>query len=442
MMARPDTVNAIDPRTSARQLCELDIPDFLWSPGGASAGRNSSPEGPAGIGRASRLWSSLPRELADQFRPYADTMARAIVEEIQRVVPEYAQPLEGPLGEVLVHGTEQAILHCLENVGDPTVPQENWMSIYRNIGKLEFGEGRSLDQLQTAYRVGGRVAWRHIAEVGQALGGSADSLCVAAEAIFAYVDEISALSIEGYTAAQAQAAGAMARRRRRLLELILADPPASPQAIASLAAAARWKRPNQVTAVALASGSEQAECPQLTLDSEVLVDLEGPAPCLLTADPDRHLADLRPQLNGWLAAVGPSVKLSDAAVSLRWARRSLALMRRGVIACGPVAYATDHLSTLWLLTDEFLIKELSERSLAPFRDLTPKQRARLGETLLVWLQSRGSAPEIAEKLKVHPQTVRYRMHRLEELFGDRLNNADDRMNMEIALRAQRLMRTD
>ena len=40
---------------------------------------------------------------------------------------------------------------------------------------------------------------------------------------------------------------------------------------------------------------------------------------------------------------------------------------------------------------------------------------------------------------MHPQTVRYRMHQVIDLFGDRLNNADDRLDMEIALRAEALL---
>ncbi|WP_091679309.1 helix-turn-helix domain-containing protein [Amycolatopsis marina] len=392
----------------------------------------------SGIGRADRLWSSLPRDLAVRFRPHADRMARDILREIQRVVPEYAQPLDGPFGEIITRGVGQSILHCIDNIGNPAAPKENWMQVFRHLGKIEFSEGRSLDCLQTAYRVGGRVAWRHVAEFGQRHGVSTDTLCVGAEAIFAYVDEISALSIQGYTAAQAKAAGTTARRRRRLLELILADPPASPQAIANLAATARWKLPEWVTMVALEPRDDRPDPAGPALGGDVLVDLESAQPCLLTPDDVNEPGELDVQLQGWRATIGPRVRLSDALVSLRWARRAMDLVRRDIIADAPVIRCTDHLATMWLLTDEFLVRELSTRCLAPFDSLTVKQRARLSETLLAWLQSRGSAPELANKLNVHPQTIRYRMHQLEELFGDRLHDPEARLEMEIALRAERL----
>ncbi|MFC4079178.1 helix-turn-helix domain-containing protein [Amycolatopsis samaneae] len=391
---------------------------------------------------ANGLWASLPRELGERFRPRVDPMARAILQEVQRAVPEYAQPLEGAFGQIITQGIRQAILHCLDSIGVGTVALDTWTTVFRNLGKVEFNEGRSLDCLQTAYRVGGRVAWRHVSEFGQAIGTDADTLCTAAEAIFAYVDEISALSIEGYTAAQARAAGTRARRRRRLLELLLADPPSSPQAIAAQAVNAQWATPAEVTVVALERrpGPHGPAAPDL--HDDVLVDLEGAEPCLVTGDPGTHLADLAERLPGWRAVIGPAVRLTDAPRSLLWARRTSRLIQRGVLPDAPVTRCSDHLSTLWLLADEFLVRELCARSLAPFEGLTPKQRARLGETLLIWLQSRGSAPEIAKKLKVHPQTVRYRMHQLIDLFGDRLNNADDRLDMEVALRAEALLATD
>jgi hypothetical protein len=42
------------------------------------------------------------------------------------------------------------------------------------------------------------------------------------------------------------------------------------------------------------------------------------------------------------------------------------------------------------------------------------------------------------RLHVHPQTVRYRLRQLEELFGDQLLDPDLRFDLEIVLRARRL----
>ena len=436
-------VGSSETRTSPRARIDPGPRSRRGDPAhGASELRAAMDAEPNALGRTKRLWSVLPREFAERFRPYVGGLAKAMVREIQHVVPEYAQPLDGAFGVYFTQAVEHAILYPLSNIRDDVRSHEDWREVFRLRGRMEFTEGRSLDCLQAAYRVGGRVAWRHIAEFGQKQGVPVDILCLCAEAIFAYVDELSALSIEGYTEAQERAAGTMARRRRRLLELVLADPPASPQTLADLAGSARWKLPEWVTMVALEPIADQHARNSPSVGEDVLVDLEGAEPCLLIAGQFADVAGLEAGLRGWRAAIGPRVRLSEAALSLRWARRVIGLVQRGVLADAPVTSCTDHLTTLWLLSDEFLIRELSARSLAPLDDLTVKQRARLTETLLVWLQSRGSAPELAERLGVHPQTVRYRMHQLDGLFGDRLTDADERHNLEIALRAERLLARD
>lgn len=393
--------------------------------------------------QATALWAQLPRDLGSRFRPMIGQLSQDMIREIQRAVPAYGQPLEGHFGAIMVAGVEQAIMRIMDTIGVGGSPDENWANVFRQLGRVEFSEGRSLDSLQTAYRVGGRVAWRHVAAWGQAQKVPTATLAVTAEAIFAYVDEISKLSIEGYTAAQAQSAGMIERCRRRLVELLLSDPPASPNSITKLAATARWRVPETVAVVVVeqAADGEHDELSTAGLPDDVLADFDGDLPCLVLPDPQRQMRVVREHLGARRACVGPVVGLRDAATSLRWARRAMNLVRREIIGDGPVTWCRDHLSTLWLLADEFLVRELLNRTLAPLADLTVKQRARTAETLLAWLESRGSAPEIAERLSIHPQTVRYRMRQVEKLFGDQLTDPDSRLDLEIALRAHRLLWT-
>ncbi|MBN6036636.1 helix-turn-helix domain-containing protein [Amycolatopsis sp. 195334CR] len=383
------------------------------------------------------LWYSLPGEVARRFRPHADQLAGTILEEIQRAVPEYAQPLEGQFGKVITLGIERAVLNCIDSIEGRGTAQQKWDDLFRGIGRRVYNDGRSLDSLQSAYRVGGRAAWRYVSAFGQKLRLPASMLCVGAEAIFAFVDEISAYSVEGYTMAQARAAGTLERRRQRLLERILATPTSSAQTIAAMAAAAEWPVPESVTLVALEARIDRPHTPAVHAD--VLLDLEGTQPYLLTPDPKRDLATLESELEGWRAAAGPHVPLAEAATSLHWARRTLDLVHRAILPNAPITRSGDHLSKLLLLSDEFLLRQLSKRALAPLAGLTPKQQVRLGSTLLAWLEYRGSTPEVAEALDIHPQTVRYRLNQLTELFGDRLNTPELRFEMQLSLEAHRLL---
>ncbi|GAA2785885.1 helix-turn-helix domain-containing protein [Saccharopolyspora taberi] len=366
----------------------------------------------------------LPQELAERFRPRADFAIRAIAHEIEQDGPR----LDGPLRELVQRGVEVVVRHAVDVARGGNGWPDRCARVFRRLGEVAFDEGRELTSLHAAYSVGGRVAWRHIAEFGQAHGMPADLLCNCAETVFRYVDELARLSGEGYTAAQARKAGRIALRRRRLLESLLSSPPPAPRTLTGLASEAGWKLPERITAIAIEPGAD------LTVPDDVLASLDGPEPCLLAAGS----ADSLGWLSGSRAAVGPTVRLREAASSLRWARKTLALVRSGAIPESPVVRSTDHLGTLCLLGDGFGLAALRDRSLAPLEELTAKQRARLSETLLVWLQSGGSAPELAGKLDIHPQTARYRMRRLTELFGARLDDPDERLNLKITLRAEQL----
>ncbi|AXK33348.1 PucR family transcriptional regulator [Streptomyces armeniacus] len=228
------------------------------------------------------------------------------------------------------------------------------------------------------------------------------------------------------------------RARRHLFAVLTGAAEASEVPLPELARSARWPLPDTVRAVALGS---PCEAPQLAaaLGNVLASPVEGEL-CLLLPDPatDEHAgAALETALRGRTAAVGHVVPLSDAASSVRWARRLLQLgPPRG--AEHEVAFVSDHLSMLLLLQDESLARALSSRWLAPLADLTPRQSERLEVTLLAWLEG-GGAPEAAKTLRVHPQTVRYRLRQIEKLFGAALRDPYTRFELEMTLRGRRLM---
>jgi hypothetical protein len=252
------------------------------------------------------------------------------------------------------------------------------------------------------------------------------TLCLLAEAIFAYIDELSALSIEGHAAAQARAAGALERRRRRLLDLLLADPPSPSRTVQEAATAADWPLPHRLVAVALAG-------PVDVTGLGALEDFEdGPPRLVLPAPSDR--AALTAALAGHRAAVGPPVPPRQAARSLATAQEALRLVP-DVLPDEPLTWCEDHLASLWLRKEPFLAAEVSRRRLAPLTALNPKQYNRLAGTLLAWLETCGNVREVADRLAIHPQTVRARAQELEALFADHLRDPDDRFEMILALRA-------
>ncbi|MFF4622967.1 PucR family transcriptional regulator [Nonomuraea jabiensis] len=356
-----------------------------------------------------------------------------VIEEIQTRIPEYARPSDEIYIKVVRMAVEQAIEGFLDRVENPGAPWDP--EPFRLIGRGEAAEGRNLEPLQAAMRLGARVCWRRLTELAEPLRLSPQTLYDLGEAIFVYLDQLADAAAEGFEESRAHAAGETERRRARLLDLLLSRPPASAEAIAELAKAAGWRQPRTVACVAFDDRHAAYRAPALPPD--VLTGLDRPVPCLLAPDPTGPgQAQLLDQaLRGRQAAIGPAVPLSAAATSLRWAREALELSRRGILPRGPLRCA-DHMATLVVFKDEELVGTLAEARLAPLADLRPAQQDRLAETLLAWLRHGRGAGEVAARLHVHPQTVRYRLRQLEELFGDQLADPDIRFELEIALRAR------
>src|SRR5215211_6196987 len=206
---------------------------------------------------AEHPWEDLPPGVAEVLRPELPGLADEIVDELSHGVPDYARPLEGPFGQALRHGVEEALGRFTTIVGNPGADPNAGREVYVDLGRGEMRAGRSLDALLAAYRLGARVAWRRLAAAGERAGLSPRTLYTLAEAIFAYIDELSADSIEGYAREQAAAAGALQRRRQRLTALLVQDPPAAPATVETAASNAAWRLPRSLAALVVEAEGEQ-----------------------------------------------------------------------------------------------------------------------------------------------------------------------------------------
>jgi hypothetical protein len=366
----------------------------------------------------------LDEEALRRIRGSLGPIADAVVEAIQHEVPSYARPLEGDFGRGIRMGTEVALRRF---VGDEQDARSD--DVYRRLGAGEYRAGRGLDALQSAYRVGARVAWREISDTAAAAGASERAQRNLAEAMFAYIDRIAGESVEGYAEAQLRDAGDLDRRRSELAEMLLAGVAGDDAELARIAETARWPLPRTVACLAVAG--ERADGARRLLSGETLGVRVGETTGIVVPHPvalERETEHLAQRL-GLSVAVGPTVELAETQVSMRLARRALALGAPG----GPPVIAERRLAEIALLgAPEVAV--LRRRLLAPLDSQTPASRARLEATLLQWLRHRGAQGAIASELGVHPQTVRYRMARLRELMGETLEDPEQRFALEMALR--------
>lgn len=383
----------------------------------------------------SEPWRSLPGSVADLIEPELEAVTAEILATIASEVPEYARPLEGRFGRGIRTGVGEALKQFVALIRDPEAGRGLGREVYVALGRGELRQGRTLDSLQAAYRVGARVAWRRLARAGRGAELDSEVLSLLAEAIFAYIDELSADSVDGYAAAQSESDDVRRRRRGELVSLLMREPAADLGDVRAAARAAGWKVPRRLATLCCAEDDLGPIARRLPAD--VLIASFEELGCALIVDPtgpgrSKEIARATAKKT---AALGPSCEPSQARESWQLAKAGLRALEAGAVSADGLLRTEDHLAALLLLEGSTVTERIVARRLSSFDPLTPNSRERMRETALAFVRRRGNSVEMAAELHVHPQTARYRVARLRELLGDQLDDPDARFELEIALRA-------
>ena len=259
----------------------------------------------------------------------ARTSRDEIIAAIRVEVPAYARPLEGPFGRGLASASRRRC--ASSSTGSRPGGAMPRSRVYVDLGRGEVRAGRSLDVLLAAYRVGARVAWRRFSAGGVAAGLEPQTLYLLAESIFAYIDELSAESAEGYALEQSAAAGERRAQRQRLARLLLREPPADPRDV---------ERGRARGAVAAAGGAGGARRPR----ARERADRAAPAGrrdrrhgrrpssarcCRTPSDPGCARSSSMPSGSRHVAALGPTVRVGRRAAQPRARSRRAGARGRG-----------------------------------------------------------------------------------------------------------------
>jgi len=332
-------------------------------------------------------------------------------------------------------GVDEALGQFMGLIREPDRDRRSSRKVYVILGRGEYRQGRPLDSLQSAYRIGARIAWRRIAAASLEAGLDGKTLSLLAESIFVYIDELSADSTEGYAEAQFKQQGARLRRERELVTLMLREPSPNPEELQAAARMAAWQIPKSLAAVACHE-RDLAEVTRVLPIGVISATVDGYG-CIAIPDPGgpgRH-RQISAQFTGRPSAMGSRVPPGRLGESWQLARVAFDAATSGTLPADRLIRAEDHLVDLALFRSRDLIARLREQTLAPVEDLTPKAQARMAETALAYVENSGNAAEMARSLNIHPQTARYRIARLRELFGDDLDRPDRRLALELSLRS-------
>ena len=390
----------------------------------------------ANVGRTTGL--ALDPAVVMSLGAHLPRVAEQTVEAITAEVPGYAGALTGEMRdniELAVQMALGAFLRLAEQAqdADPSTPLQPAIEGAYALGRGEARSGRAMDALLGAYRVGARVSWRELSGAVVGMGLPAATVARFAELVFAYIDQLSAASVAGHTDELATTGRVRQRYLERLGQDLLSG--ASPDVLVASAERADWPPPETLTAVLLPTvrvrGVVAVLDPRALVVSGDLVGIEGGEARSVVLVPEadgRSRAQLLRLLRGGPAVVGPSRPWTSVSSSYRRAVRAAALVR------GEELVDTDErLADLVLGADPEALADLRARVLAPLGAVKPAAAERLAETLRSWLLHQGRREEVAADLVVHPQTVRYRMTQLRELYGDRLTDPTTVLELTVAL---------
>ena len=359
-------------------------------------------------------WRACPPQVADVIEPELPARSPTTSSpRSPREVPEYARPLEGSFGRGVRAGVSEALRQFVALIRDPDARPRARAA--RSTSALGRGELRAGPHAST--RSSPPTGWAP----GSPGGGSPRraarpastprTLSLLAESIFAYIDELSADSVEGYAEARSRARGrARAAARASCSRCCCASrPPTTPSCArpprprAGRCPAAPRRSPaprTSSTGCAPAAAPTRSTSPLDGLGCAVIPDPAGPG--------RRGGSSARAAT---AAALGPGAAARELAALVgagaqRRSRRSTA----GAIARGGLLRADDHLADA-----------AAPRGAAPLASGSPRGGSRRSRSsprghASGWRrrrsptsQQQGNAAAMARALHVHPQTARYRL---------------------------------
>jgi hypothetical protein len=375
-------------------------------------------------------------EASTRLRKHVPEVAREAVRQIEAEVPEFDRPHDPRYSEVLAHIVEWIIGHFVELMADPETPSAELLEFLYEVGIGEAREGRSTEPFQSALRIGAGMAVNRLTAECEQMGiiAAPSTMAQVAQALFIYHERLTEVVAAGHADYVAKSLGRERRHRDHLIELLVMPAPPA-EAIRDAAGRAGWQLPATVAAIAV-RGVGPGDVPP-ALPAEALNGLHLGDPCVIVPDPEGpgRRAMLRGALGGRRAAIGPTVAVTEVARSLGWARQALALAERRRIPAARPIFVTDHLPLLVIMQDEDLLDIAIAAKLTPLLSLPVASRLRLAETFFACLECNFNATEVAERLNVHAQTVRYRIRKLEQTFGLGIRDVEQRFEYLVTLRA-------
>ena len=329
------------------------------------------------------------------------------------------------------------------------------------IGAVRASQGVPLDDMLAAIRVAMRWGWAHILDrastrpAGAALTAAIGRL--AAE-VFDYMQQAASAMTKGVDLHERSALRADVRARLDVVEELLSGAFRSDDELRDRAAAhdIDIDVPHAVLVIGMSDALDDRVEPLREIKDAIVATVPGALDGSLRASPTVHAVVLLPAPDG---AVAPEPRQAVAAAagavavtllsspehgasalvgSYRRTAAALGAARRMGQAPGVFDPRTFSAHVLLASADEDTARTFADDVLGPVLALPDDARARVLATVEAAVTTAGTVTEVAARLGVHAKTAAGRLREMEGLTGHGVDDADDRLVLELALILHRL----
>jgi hypothetical protein len=309
-------------------------------------------------------------------------------------------------------------------------------------GRARAVQGAPLVEMLAAYRAGFAEIWTALGEAARSLPEVSDAALVElADDMFGLHSTYADASVSGYREEYREIVRSDQREHSALVDAVLADS-ASEGSFWEVAQALRLPLAGQFLVVA-AEAVELGRDP-LPRVEPALAALDVSSVWRLQPDQSVGVVTLRRAAQA-VSVLGTlsrhalaRVGVSPVFTRLRQARSGLRLARLALEHQGPGAgveqFSDSPLSMLVASAPDAAL-DAARSVLGSLLDLRAEDRDLLISTLLTWLDVDGSASAAGAALSVHPNTVRYRLRRIEQATGRSLSAPAQLAELVTAVRA-------
>jgi DNA-binding PucR family transcriptional regulator len=398
--------------------------------------------------------STAVTTIISAFLERLDEIVNRCVNAISETVPSY-----GRRGDLLMEDVRDAVRGNVATLSQVLsqgreVRKEELEAIER-VGARRAEAGIPLDDVLHAYRTVSRVCWDILAEECRAYEGDAlDAAIQLAQAVLRYTDEISTSVAEAYAHAQRAIVREQEGARREFLADLLYGTEASPEdilrraltfgydlslgyvALVGVGPRADGRNESIVSAAVSAAIAEASADPIVLQKGEQTIALVPDDPSIDSAlVPEKLVAELG---HGWHFGMGgPEPGLEGIRRAYLEAREALEI--GSALGMEDSVYRFEDLLLYHFLRSEpALVDRFVDQTLGPLLAYDERRKGELVKTIEAYFNSDGSVKMAGEALFAHPHTVTYRLKQVERLTGWSLRRPEDKLRLQLALRAYRL----